>query len=49
MGVGAEIAQHMFQATKGALGVNDPVMAEQYPQPLSEGARMTAAIAHRTS
>ena len=40
MGVGAEIAQHMFRAAKGALGVNDPVMAEQYPQPCSEGARM---------
>ena len=27
MGVGAEIAQHMFRATEGPLGVDDPVMA----------------------
>ena len=40
MGVGAEIAQHMFRAAKGRLGVNDPVVAEQYPQPSSESARL---------
>ena len=33
MGVGAEIAQHMFRSAKGPLGVDDPVVAEQYPQP----------------
>ena len=40
MGVGAEIAQHMFPAAEGRLGVNDPVVAEQYPQPSSESARL---------
>ena len=30
MGVGAEIAQHMFRTTEGGLGVDDPVVAEQY-------------------
>jgi len=39
MGVGAEIAQHMFGAAKGRLGVNDPVVAEQHPQPSSESVR----------
>ena len=29
MGVGAEIAQHMFGAAEGPLGVDDPVVAEQ--------------------
>ena len=38
MGVGAEIAQHMFRAAKGSLGVNNPVVAEQQTQPGSEGA-----------
>jgi hypothetical protein len=37
MGVGAEIAQHMFGAAQGPLGVDDPVMAEQHPQPGGEG------------
>ncbi len=41
MGVCAEIAQHMFRSAKGRLGVDDPVVAEQYPQPASEGARMS--------
>ena len=41
MGVGAEIAQHMFRSSEGPLGVNDPVVAEQYSQPCSEGARMS--------
>ena len=40
MGVGAEIAQHMFRSAKGPLGVDDPVMAKQYPQPSSESARL---------
>ena len=33
MGVGAEIAQHMFRPAEGPLGVDDPVVAEQHPQP----------------
>ena len=37
MGVGAEIAQHMFRSSEGSLGVDDPVMAEQDPQPGCEG------------
>ena len=41
MGVGAEIAQHMFGTAERRLGVDDPVVAEQHPQPGSEGARMT--------
>jgi len=39
MGVGAEIAQHMFRAAEGRLGVNDSVKAEQYPQPCGERTR----------
>ena len=38
MGIGAEIAQHVFRATEGRLGVDDPVVAEQYTQPCGEGA-----------
>jgi len=41
MSVGAEIAQYMFRSAEWALGVDDPVMAEQYPQPCSEGARLS--------
>src|ERR1017187_3717267 len=37
MGVGAQIAQHMFRPSEWPLGVDDPVMAEQYPQPCCEG------------
>src|ERR1019366_4787536 len=40
MGVGAEIAQHMFRAAEGGLGVDHPVVAEQHPQPCGEGARL---------
>ena len=29
MGVSAEIAQHVFRATEGRLGIDDPVVAEQ--------------------
>jgi hypothetical protein len=29
MGVGAEIAQHVFRAAEGRLGIDDPVLAEQ--------------------
>ena len=38
MGIGAEIAQHMFGPPKGSLGINDPVVAEQHPQPCSKRA-----------
>src|SRR5450759_4603984 len=34
----AEIAQHMFRPPERPLGIDDPVVAEQYPQPGSEGA-----------
>jgi len=40
MGVGAQIAQYMFRPSEGALGVDDPVMAEQYPQPCCKGTRL---------
>src|SRR5271166_1279662 len=40
MGVGAQIAQHIFRPSEGALGVDDPVMAEQYAQPCCEGTRL---------
>jgi hypothetical protein len=33
MGVGAEIAQHMFWPAEGLFGIDDPVVTEQYPQP----------------
>jgi len=38
MSVGAEIAQHMFRPSEGFLGIDDPVVAEQDPQPGSKGA-----------
>ena len=38
MGVSTEIAQHVFRSSKGRLGIDDPVVAEQDPQPSSEGA-----------
>ena len=41
MGVGAQIAQHMFRPSEGPLGIDDPVMAEQYAQPCCEGARLS--------
>jgi hypothetical protein len=41
MGVRAEIAQHVFRTTEWALGVNNPVVAEEHPQPGSEGARLS--------
>jgi hypothetical protein len=40
MGVGAEIAQHVFRSAEGRLGVDDPVMAEEYAQPCCEGTRL---------
>ena len=39
MSVGAEIAQHMFWPAERPLGVDDPVVTEQYSQPGGEGAR----------
>jgi len=39
MGVGAEIAQDMLRATEWPLVVDDPVMAEQHPQPSGERTR----------
>ena len=39
MGVGAEIAQHVFWPAERPFGVDDPVVTEQYPQPGGEGAR----------
>ena len=38
MGVSTEIAQHMFRSSEGRLGIDHPVVAEQDPQPSSEGA-----------
>ena len=38
MSIGAEITQHMFRSAEGRLGVDDPVVAEQYSQPRAEGA-----------
>ena len=37
MCVGAEIAQHMFRSSEGPLGVDDPIVAEQHPQPGGKG------------
>ena len=39
VGVGTEIAQRVFWPAERALGIDDPVVAEQYPQPRGEGAR----------
>jgi len=39
VGVGTEIAQHVFWPTEGPLGVDDPVVAKQWPQPGGEGVR----------
>jgi hypothetical protein len=37
VGVGAEIAQHVFRTTEGRLGIDEPVLAEQYSEPGCEG------------
>jgi hypothetical protein len=37
VGVGAEIAQHVFWTTEGRLGIDHPVLAEQYSEPGCEG------------
>ena len=39
MGIGAQIAQHMFRPAERPLGVDDPVVAKQDPKPSCEGAR----------
>lgn len=39
MGVGAEVAKRVFGTAEGALGVYDPVVAKQYPQPGAKGVR----------
>jgi hypothetical protein len=36
MGVGAEISQGMFGTAEGALGIDDPVVAEEGAQPCSK-------------
>src|SRR5208283_827428 len=38
MGVGAQIAQHMFRPAERPFGVDDPVVAKQDPKPSCEGA-----------
>ena len=37
MGVATEIAQRMFRSCEGRLGIDDPVVAEQRPEPGGEG------------
>ena len=37
MGVASEIAQHMMGITEGWLGIDDPVLAEQWAQEGAEG------------
>jgi hypothetical protein len=38
MGVGAEIAESMLRSAEGTLGVDDPVVTEQDPEPGCEAA-----------
>ncbi len=40
MGVGSEISQPMFRSSERPLGVDDPIVTEQYPQPRGKGARL---------
>jgi hypothetical protein len=35
----SEIAQHVFWSTEGRLGIDDPVLSEQRPEPGGEGSR----------
>ncbi len=39
MGVGTEISQHVFRSSERPLGVDDPIVTEQNPQPRGEGTR----------
>jgi hypothetical protein len=41
MGIGTKIAQRMFRAAEGSLGVDDPVMKEQQPKPGCEASRFS--------
>ena len=41
VGVSAEIAQRVFRSTEGRLGVDDPVMTEQEPEPGCKGLRFS--------
>jgi hypothetical protein len=41
MGIGTKVAEHMFWAAEGLFGIDDPVVPEQYPQPGTEGARLS--------
>ena len=41
MGIVAEIAQRMLRAAEWSLGVDDPVMTEQQPEPGCEGSRFS--------
>ena len=40
MGVRTEIVEDVLWSAEGPFGVDDPVVAEQHPQPGSEGARL---------
>ena len=40
MCVGSEVAQHVFRPAEGPLGVDDPVISKQYPQPCGKDARV---------
>jgi len=37
MGVASQIGQHVVWATKGRLGVDDPVLAKKWPQECAKG------------
>ena len=37
MGMSAEITQDMFRSAERLLGIDDPIVAEQYSQPRAEG------------
>jgi len=39
MRVSTEISQHVFRSSERPLGVDDPIVTEQYPQPRGEGTR----------
>jgi len=41
VGVGAEIAQSVFRSAEGRLGVDDPVVTEQEPEPGCKGPRFS--------
>jgi hypothetical protein len=41
VGVTAKIVQYILRAAKGGLGVDDPVLSEQWPKPSSEDLRLS--------